>query len=209
MKVLKTLRNIYIRKKGIKERRERLFRRVCCDRTRENGFKLQDGKLRSDIRKKFLTLWVMRHTRCPERWWASQPWRQPRSGWRELWATWSNCGCPWSLQGSCAGWPSRVPFRIKLFYFMTYWMKWRYLIQHGKLPRLWLNERKKWCRWDNTFWFCTLAAIVAANKAELTRNHTEKWQVVMIFSSYVELGLSFVWWSIWKLFPVFHLDFRK
>jgi len=36
-------------------------------------------------------------------------WGHPRSGWMGLWATWSRCRYPCSLQGSWSRWPLRVP----------------------------------------------------------------------------------------------------
>jgi len=40
---------------------ENIFSRACCNRTRRNGFKLREGTFRLDIRKKFLTMRVVKH----------------------------------------------------------------------------------------------------------------------------------------------------
>ena len=39
-----------------KKEGDRLFNRICCDRTSETGFKLEEERFRLDIRKMFFTV---------------------------------------------------------------------------------------------------------------------------------------------------------
>ena len=48
-------------KGAYKKAEEGLFIRACSDRTRGNGIKLEEGRFRLDIRKKFFTVRVVRH----------------------------------------------------------------------------------------------------------------------------------------------------
>jgi len=63
------------------------FSRACCHRTRDNGFKLKEGRFRLHIRKKFfyneggetLEQVVQRGGT-----WIPDPWKHPGSGWTGL-----------------------------------------------------------------------------------------------------------------------------
>jgi len=48
-------------KGAYKKAGEGLFTRACSDRTRGNSFKLKEGRCRSDTRKKFCTMRVVKH----------------------------------------------------------------------------------------------------------------------------------------------------
>ena len=73
-------------KGGSKKERDRFFSRVCCDGTMGNSFKLKEGRYRLDIRKKFVTIRVVRqwHRLPREAVDAPHPWGHSRSGWTVL-----------------------------------------------------------------------------------------------------------------------------
>ncbi|KAK4821658.1 LOW QUALITY PROTEIN: hypothetical protein QYF61_026756 [Mycteria americana] len=48
-------------KGAYKKDEDKLFSRACCDRTRGNGFKPKEGRIRLAIRKKFFTMKVVKH----------------------------------------------------------------------------------------------------------------------------------------------------
>ena len=48
-------------KGAYKKAEEGIFIRACSNRTKGNGFKLEEGRFRLDIRKKFFTVRVVRH----------------------------------------------------------------------------------------------------------------------------------------------------
>ena len=69
-------------KGAYKQEGSQLFTRVDKSRTRENGFKLKEGRFRLDVKGKLFTKRVVRcWNSCPERLWMSHPWRCSRPVW--------------------------------------------------------------------------------------------------------------------------------
>jgi len=68
-------------KEGYKEE-DRLFSKIYCYKTRGNGFKLKEGKLRLDIRKEvFYNKGSEALRQLAQMWWMPHPLRHSRSGW--------------------------------------------------------------------------------------------------------------------------------
>ena len=72
------------------------------------------SRFRLDIRKNLLHWgWWGTGTGCLKMWLLPHPWTLWRWGWIRPWATWYNCTCVCSLQGSWTGWPLKVPSNLK------------------------------------------------------------------------------------------------
>ena len=69
----------------LEESWEELFIRAGRDRMRANGFKLEEGRFRLDIRKEFITVREVRlYNRLPSEVVGAPPWKRSRPGWRGL-----------------------------------------------------------------------------------------------------------------------------
>lgn len=106
-------------------------------RTRENGFKLKEGRFRSDIWKKFFTTPVMKHRhRSPKEMVDAPPLETLRFHWTGLSATLSSwrCSCPWWRWGmEWTRWPLRaLPTQLIL------WSQW--FIAFQRVPATWNYE---------------------------------------------------------------------
>jgi len=74
----------------IKQEEEWIFTRSCSDRAKRNGFKLKEGRFRSNVRRKLFTQRAVRPWHCcPEKLWVPHPWRCSRPGWMGPWAAWA------------------------------------------------------------------------------------------------------------------------
>ena len=87
---------------------DRHFSRVCCDSTRRNGFKLKEEKFILGIRKKFLTVRVVRRWhRLPREVVGAPSLGTLKVSLDRALSTWSSCRYP--QQGCWTEWHWRVP----------------------------------------------------------------------------------------------------
>jgi len=91
------LRVAFSIERGCKNEGDRLFSRVCCDRTRGNGFKLEKGRFRLDIRKKLFMIGVLRH-RLPREVVDAPSLQTLKARQDGAPSTQCSCRCPCSLQ---------------------------------------------------------------------------------------------------------------
>ena len=88
-----------------KKEGDRLLSRICCDRTRRNGFKLKEGRFGQDIRKKSFTIRMVRHWhRLPREVVSDTSLETLKVRLDRSLRTWWSCGCPCSLQRSWTRW---------------------------------------------------------------------------------------------------------
>lgn len=88
-----------------------IFSTACCDSSKGNGFKLKQGRLRSDKRRWFLQSgWRNTGRGCAERWWIAHPWKH----WMGLWEPDLVEDVPTHCRGNENRWPSQTP--SKRFY---------------------------------------------------------------------------------------------
>jgi len=75
-------------KGAYKKAGDRLFSRACCNRTKGNGFKLEESGFSLDTKTNSFTLRVVEHWHKLSRETVeAHLWKHSRSGWMGLWAT--------------------------------------------------------------------------------------------------------------------------
>ena len=97
-------------KESYRKEGDRLFSRVCSDRTKANGFKDKESRFRLDIRKKSFAVRVVRHwNRLPSEVVDAPSLETFKAGLDQALGSLMELWCPCALQGSWARWPLKVP----------------------------------------------------------------------------------------------------